>query len=49
MRAEPITSAQFNAPAVRPPYSVLDNAHLQSLSIDHMRGWREALGDYLGK
>jgi dTDP-4-dehydrorhamnose reductase len=47
VRAEPVTSAQFNAPAVRPPYSVLENARLQSLGIDRMRGWREALREYL--
>lgn len=46
-RAEPISSAQFNAPAIRPPYSVLENAGLQALGIDRMRHWREALAAYL--
>lgn len=46
-RAESITSAQFGAAATRPPYSVLENAHLQKLGLDRMRDWREALADYL--
>lgn len=44
---QPITSQAFNAPATRPPYSVLENAALQKLGIDRMRDWREALADYL--
>ncbi len=47
IRAEPISSAQFGAPAKRPPYSVLDNAALQKLGIDRMRHWRDALAGYL--
>jgi dTDP-4-dehydrorhamnose reductase len=47
MRAEPISSAQFGAPATRPPYSVLENAALQKLNIDRMRHWLEALAAYL--
>ena len=46
-RAEAISSAQFGAPATRPPYSVLENARLQSLGLDQMRPWRDALADYL--
>lgn len=42
-----ITSEELNLPARRPPYSVLRNAGLQALGIDHMRDWREALADYL--
>jgi dTDP-4-dehydrorhamnose reductase len=48
-RAAPITSAEFGAPAVRPPWSVLENAALQKAGIDHMRHWRAALADYLGR
>ena len=44
---QPTTSVEFNAPAIRPPYSVLENRALKSLSIDCMRPWREALADYL--
>lgn len=43
----PTTSAEFGAPARRPPYSVLENAGLQRLGIDRMRPWQEALAEYL--
>lgn len=41
------TSAAFGARAVRPPYSVLENANLQRLGLDDLRPWREALTEYL--
>lgn len=44
----PIHSVDYNAPAMRPLYSVLQNARLQELGIDQMRDWRAALGEYLG-
>lgn len=44
---QPTTSAEFNAPARRPAYSVLENAGLQRLGIDHTRDWHEALADYI--
>jgi dTDP-4-dehydrorhamnose reductase len=44
---KPILSAEFNAPAQRPPYSVLKNAKLSHLNIDRMRHWHDALGDYI--
>ncbi len=43
----PITSTEFNAPARRPPYSVLENAGLKALGIDQMRHWGEALAEYV--
>lgn len=43
----PITSAEFNAPARRPPYSVLANHGLKTLGIDHMRAWQDALAEYI--
>lgn len=43
----PIRSADYAAPATRPPYSVLQNTHLQTLHLDHMRDWREALAEYI--
>jgi dTDP-4-dehydrorhamnose reductase len=43
----PTSSAEFNAPAKRPAYSVLENAGLQTLGIDRMRDWHEALAEYL--
>lgn len=44
---QPTTSAEFNAPARRPPYSVLANGGLKALGIDHMRAWPEALAEYI--
>jgi dTDP-4-dehydrorhamnose reductase len=43
-----ISSQQFGAPAARPPYSVLQNAALQTLGLDGMRDWHEALAEYIG-
>jgi dTDP-4-dehydrorhamnose reductase len=44
---QPTTSAEFNAPARRPLYSVLENRSLKNLGIDRMRPWPEALADYI--
>lgn len=44
---QPTTSAEFSALAKRPAYSVLENAGLQKLGIDHMRDWHEALAEYI--
>jgi dTDP-4-dehydrorhamnose reductase len=43
----PITSAQFAAPARRPPYSVLSNAKLAAAGVPEPRPWPEALAAYL--
>ena len=43
------TSARFGSRAIRPAYSVLDNANLRSLGLDDLRDWRDALADYLDK
>jgi len=43
----PITSDAYKTPAVRPPYSVLENARLKELGLNQMRDWREALAAYL--
>jgi dTDP-4-dehydrorhamnose reductase len=43
----PITSAQFGAPARRPPFSVLSNARLTSVGLNTPREWTEALAAYL--
>lgn len=45
----PITSAEFNAKAKRPPYSVLDNSKLVSAGVERPRVWQEALRDYLSQ
>ncbi len=47
-RLEETTSAAFGARAMRPAYSVLDNARLRSLGLDDLRHWRDALQEYLG-
>jgi dTDP-4-dehydrorhamnose reductase len=43
-----ISTAELNAPAPRPAYSVLANARLASIGEPALRSWREALGAYLG-
>jgi dTDP-4-dehydrorhamnose reductase len=43
----PTTTEAFGARATRPPYSVLDNAHLRAVGIDDLRPWQEALAAYL--
>ena len=44
---QPVSSAEYGAPARRPPYSVLENRALKALGIDRMRPWREALAEYV--
>jgi dTDP-4-dehydrorhamnose reductase len=43
----PTTSDLYKTPALRPRYSVLENAHLKRLGLNRMRHWREGLSDYL--
>ena len=43
----PTTSATYKAPAIRPRYSVLENARLKKLGLNEMRNWRDALAAYL--
>jgi dTDP-4-dehydrorhamnose reductase len=43
----PTSSAAFQAAARRPPYSVLANGRLQSLTADDLSTWRHALTEYL--
>ena len=45
--AEPTTTAAFGAEAIRPAYSVLDNAALRAIGLGEMRSWEEALAAYL--
>lgn len=44
---EPITAAEYGAPAPRPPFAVLDNAALRRLGLDVLRPWDEALVEWL--
>jgi dTDP-4-dehydrorhamnose reductase len=43
----PTTSEFYKTPAIRPAYSVLENARLKQLRLNHMRHWRDALTAYL--
>ena len=43
----PTTSAEYKAPADRPPYSVLANTRAAALGLPPLRPWYEALKDYL--
>jgi len=43
----PTTSDVYKTPAVRPKYSVLENARLKELGLNQMKHWREALAAYL--
>src|SRR5262245_21520563 len=43
----PTTSEFYKTPAIRPRYSVLENARLKQLGLNEMRHWREALAAYL--
>ncbi len=46
-RLEPTTSAEFNAPARRPPFSVLRNTRAAALGVAPLPPWRQALEAYL--
>jgi dTDP-4-dehydrorhamnose reductase len=41
------TTDLYKTPAIRPKYSVLENARLKQLGLNEMRGWRDALAAYL--
>ena len=43
----PTTSEMYKTPAIRPKYSVLENARLKKLGLNRMRHWRDALAAYL--
>jgi len=43
----PTTLDLYKAYALRPPYSVLENARLKELGLNVMRHWRDALSEYL--
>jgi dTDP-4-dehydrorhamnose reductase len=43
----PTTSDFYKTPAMRPRYSVLENAHLKELGLNQMRHWRDGLSEYL--
>ena len=43
----PVSSEELGAKAVRPGYSVLDNANLRKAGLSDMRNWKEALREYI--
>ena len=43
----PTTTDIYKAPAIRPRYSVLENARLKELGLNQMRHWQDALAAYL--
>jgi len=43
----PSSSDNYKTPAIRPKYSVLENARLKELKLNRMRHWRDALAAYL--
>lgn len=44
---QPISSAEYGAAALRPAYSVLENARLKEIGLQQPRPWQEALAAYL--
>ena len=46
-RVEGISSQEYGAPAARPGYSTMSNAKAYSCGVQKMRGWREALEEFL--
>lgn len=49
IRLEPITTAQYAAPAPRPAYSVLDTSKYRALDGPELPAWQDALRAYLAE
>jgi dTDP-4-dehydrorhamnose reductase len=43
----PISSTQYPQKARRPTYSVLGHYHLEQIGMNDLRGWKEALAEYM--
>ena len=46
-RLVPVSSAEFPLPAPRPRMEAMRNYHFELLGLNLLRGWREALGEYI--
>lgn len=49
VEVKPITTGEFNRPAPRPAYSVMDNQNWRLLGFEPLRSYKEALRAYLAK
>lgn len=49
VHADTITTEEWNAPAPRPLYSVLDTSKYHATGAPAMPSWQDALAEYLGK
>ena len=49
VHADAITTEEWNAPAPRPLYSVLDTSKYHATGAPAMPSWQDALAEYLGK
>jgi dTDP-4-dehydrorhamnose reductase len=47
VEVEPITTAEYNAPAARPMYSILDNKALRERHGYYMKDWKDAFQEYM--
>jgi dTDP-4-dehydrorhamnose reductase len=47
MSLEPISTAEYGAPAPRAPFSVLDTTKFEVLGVDALPNWQDGLRDYL--
>lgn len=49
VEVQPVSTAEYGAPAPRPRYSVLDNSRLRAGGIKPIGDWRERLAPYLAE
>ncbi len=49
IRVNPITTAKLGRPALRPAFSVLSNERYEELTGHRLRGWDEALSEYMAR
>ena len=49
IKIKPIKTKDFNAKAIRPSYSVLDNKKLREIGLKDLRHWKDALKEHLNE